>query len=68
MHLPLDTSELSLYPYLFAVCRGGTSETWSGEGVVSGREKNMFLSPLGRFGIRSGAMKFVILSDMYYFR
>lgn len=68
MYLPLDTAKLPLYPYLLAVCRGGVAEARSGEGVVPGREKNMFLSPLGRFGIRSGALKFVILSDKYYFR
>ena len=52
MHFPLDTPELPLYPDLFTICGGGVTETRS----------------MGRFWLRSGTVKFVILLDIYYFR
>ena len=68
MYFPLDSSELPLYPDLFTICGGGVTETWSGKRIIPGDKTDMFLSSMGRFGLRSGTVKFVILLDIYYFR
>ena len=68
MYFPLDSSELSLYPDLFTICGGGVTETWSGKRIIPRDKTDMFLSSMGRFGLRSGTVKFVILLDIYYFR
>lgn len=68
MHFPLDSPELSLYPDLFAVCGGSITETRSGKRVIPRDKTDMFLPSMGWFWIRSGTVKFVILSDIYYFR
>ncbi len=68
MYFPLDSSELPLYPDLFTICGGGVTETWSGKRIISCDKTDMFLSSMGRFGLRSGTVKFVILLDIYYFR
>ena len=68
MYCPLDSSELPLYPDLFTICGGGVTETWSGKRIIPCDKTDMFLSSMGRFGLRSGTVKFVILLDIYYFR
>ena len=68
MYFPLDSSELPLYPDLFTICGGGGTETWSGKRIIPCDKTDMFLSSMGRFGLRSGTVKFVILLDIYYFR
>ena len=68
MYFPLDTPELPLYPDLFTICGGGVTETWSGKRIRPCDKTDMFLSSMGRFGLRSGTVKFVILLDIYYFR
>ena len=68
MYFPLDSSELPLYPDLFTICGGGDTETWSGKRIIPCDKTDMFLSSMGRFGLRSGTVKFVILLDIYYFR
>ena len=68
MHFPLDTPELPLYSDLFTICGGGVTEIWSGKRVIPCDKADLFLSSMGRFGLRSGTVKFVILSDIYYFR
>ena len=68
MYFPLDSSELPLYPDLFTICGGGVTETWSGKRIIPCNKTAMFLSSMGRFGLRSGTVKFVILLDIYYFR
>lgn len=68
MYFPLDSSELPLYPDLFTICGGGVTETWSGKRIILCDKTDMFLSSMGRFGLRSGTVKFVILLDIYYFR
>lgn len=68
MYFPLDSSELPLYPDLFTICGGGVTETWSGKRIIHCDKTDMFLSSMGRFGLRSGTVKFVILLDIYYFR
>ena len=67
MYFPLDTPKLPLYPDVFTIRGGGVTETRSGKRIP--RDKtDMFLPSMGRFGLRSGAVKFVILLDIYYFR
>ena len=68
MYFPLDSSELPLSPALFTICGGGVTETWSGKRIIPCDKTDMFLSSMGRFGLRSGTVKFVILLDIYYFR
>ena len=68
MYFPVDAAELPLYPNLLSICGGGITKTWSGERVISCDKTDMFLPSVGRFGLRSGAVKFVILLDIYYFR
>ena len=68
MYFPLDSSELPLYPDLFTICGGGVTETWSGKRIIPCDKTDMFLSSMGRVGLRSGTVKFVILLDIYYFR
>lgn len=68
MYFPLDSSELPLYPDLFTICGGGVTETWSGKRIIPCDKTDMFLSSMGRFELRSGTVKFVILLDIYYFR
>ena len=68
MYFPLDTPELPLYPDLFTICGGGVTETRSGKRIIPCDKTDMFLSPVGWFGLRSGTLKFVILLDIYYFR
>ena len=68
MYFPLDSSELPLYPDLFTICGGGVTETWSGKRIIPCDKTDMFLSSMGRFGLRSGTVKFDILLDIYYFR
>ena len=68
MHFPLDTPELPLYSDVFTVCGRGVAETWSGKRIIPRDKTDMFLPSMGRFGLRSGAVKFVILLDIYYFR
>ena len=68
MYFPLDSSELPLYPDLFTICGGGVTETRSGKRIIPRDKTDMFLSSMGRFGLRSGTVKFVILLDIYYFR
>ena len=68
MYFPLDSSELPLYPDLFTICGGGVTETWSGKRIIPCDKTDMFLSSMGRFGLRSGTVKFVILLDIYNFR
>ena len=68
MYFPLDSSELPLYPDVFTIRGGGVTETWSGKRIISCDKTDMFLSSMGRFGLRSGTVKFVILLDIYYFR
>ena len=68
MYFPLDSSELPLYPDLFTICGGGVTETWSGKRIIPCDKTDMFLSSMGRFWLRSGTVKFVILLDIYYFR
>ena len=68
MYFPLDSSELPLYPDLFTICGEGVTETWSGKRIIPCDKTDMFLSSMGRFGLRSGTVKFVILLDIYYFR
>ena len=68
MYFPLDSSELPLYLDLFTICGGGVTETWSGKRIIPCDKTDMFLSSMGRFGLRSGTVKFVILLDIYYFR
>ena len=68
MYFPLDSSELPLYPDLFTICGRGVTETWSGKRIIPCDKTDMFLSSMGRFGLRSGTVKFVILLDIYYFR
>ena len=68
MYFPLDSSELPLYPDLFTICGGGVTETWSCKMIIPCDKTDMFLSSMGRFGLRSGTVKFVILLDIYYFR
>ena len=68
MYFPLDSSELPLHPDLFTICGGGVTETWSGKRIIPCDKTDMFLSSMGRFGLRSGTVKFVILLDIYYFR
>lgn len=68
MYFPLDSSELPLYPDLFTICGGGVTETWSGKRIIPCDKTDMFLSSMGRFGLRSDTVKFVILLDIYYFR
>ena len=68
MYFPLGSSELPLYPDLFTICGGGVTETWSGKRIIPCDKTDMFLSSMGRFGLRSGTVKFVILLDIYYFR
>ena len=68
MYFPLVSSELPLYPDLFTICGGGVTETWSGKRIIPCDKTDMFLSSMGRFGLRSGTVKFVILLDIYYFR
>ena len=68
MYFPLDSSELPLYPDLFTICGGGVTETWSGKRIIPCDKTDMFLSSMGRFGLRSGTVKFVILLDIDYFR
>ena len=68
MYFHLDSSELPLYPDLFTICGGGVTETWSGKRIIPCDKTDMFLSSMGRFGLRSGTVKFVILLDIYYFR
>ena len=65
MHFPLDTPELPLYPDLFTI---RVTETRSGKRIIPRNKTDMFLPSMGRFGLRSGAVKFVILLDIYYFR
>ena len=67
MYFPLDSSELPLYPDLFTICGGGVTETWSGKRIIPCDKTDMFLSSMGRFGLRSGTVKFVILLDIDYF-
>ena len=62
MYFPLDSSELPLYPDLFTICGGGVKR------IIPCDKTDMFLSSMGRFGLRSGTVKFVILLDIYYFR
>ena len=68
MHFPLDTPELPLYTDLFAIRGRGVTKTRSGKRIISCDKTDMFLSSMGRFGLRSGTVKFVILLDIYYFR
>ena len=68
MHFPLDTPELPLYPDLFAIRSRGVTKTRSGKRIIPRHKTDMFLPSMGRFGLRSGAVKFVILLDIYYFR
>ena len=68
MHFPLDTPELPLYPDLFAIRSRGVTKTRSGKRIIPCDKTDMFLSSMGRFGLRSGTVKFVILLDIYYFR
>lgn len=68
MYFSLDSSELPLYPDLFTICGGGVTETWSGKRIIPCDKTDMFLSSMGRFRLRSGTVKFVILLDIYYFR
>ena len=66
MYFPLDSSELPLYPDLFTICGGGVTETWSGKRIIPCDKTDMFLSSMGRFGLRSGTVKFVILLDILF--
>ena len=68
MHFPLDTPELPLYTDLFAIRGRGVTKTRSGKRIIPCDKTDMFLSSMGRFGLRSGTVKFVILLDIYYFR
>lgn len=68
MYFPLDAPELPLYPDLFTIRGGGVTETRSGKRIIPRDKTDMFLPSMGRFWLRSGALKFVILLDMYYFR
>ena len=68
MHFPLDTPELPLYTDLFAIRGRGVTKTRSGKRIIPRHKTDMFLSSMGRFGLRSGTVKFVILLDIYYFR
>ena len=68
MYFPLDSSELPLYPDLFAIRSRGVTKTRSGKRIIPRHKTDMFLSPVGWFGLRSGTVKFVILLDIYYFR
>ena len=68
MHFPLDTPELPLYTDLFAIRGRGVTKTRSGKRIIPCDKTDMFLSSMGRFGLRSGTLKFVILLDIYYFR
>ncbi len=68
MYFPLDTPELPLYPDVFTIRGGGLTETRSGKRIIPRDKTDMFLPSMGRFGLRSGAVKFVILLDIYYFR
>ena len=68
MHFPLDTPELPLHPDLFAIRGRGVTKTRSGKRIIPCDKTDMFLSSMGRFGLRSGTVKFVILLDIYYFR
>ena len=68
MYFPLDSSELPLYPDLFAIRSRGVTKTRSGKRIIPCDKTDMFLSSMGRFGLRSGTVKFVILLDIYYFR
>ena len=68
MHFPWTPPELPLYPDLFTIRGGGVTETRSGKRIIPCDKTDMFLPSMGRFGLRSGAVKFVILLDIYYFR